>query len=401
MSYERAFAGLRIIDLSQGVAGPYCAMLAAQHGAEVIKVEPPSGDWSRGIGERFGDQSALAVAANRGKRSIVVDLKVPAGLELVRRLTASADIFIESFRPGVAERLGLGYDVVRAENAGLLYLSVSGYGQSGPYAKRPLTDTVAQAFSGLMSANLGNDGEPHRVGLIIVDLVTALYAYQALSTALYARREAVEGRYIDVSLMQAAAALQAAKFVSHALEDGEPLAPNAPAGNYQAKDGRIVVTLVKEEQFRRMAEVLDLSHLVDDPRYIDFRARARNMDTLGPLIEGALAKRTVADWQARFDAADVLCQPINDYGAWLQDPHVQAVGAAPIVTQTGVGEIPTPLIPGVAPLDGDESRSQAPAMGADGRAILKDFGLSKQEIFQLVEVGAVRLDGDKDGVCAA
>ena len=167
MSYERAFAGLRIIDLSQGVAGPYCAMLAAQHGAEVIKVEPPSGDWSRGIGERFGDQSALSVAANRGKRSIVVDLKVAAGLELIRRLTASADIFIESFRPGVAERLGLGYDVVRAENAGLLYLSVSGYGQSGPYAKRPLTDTVAQAFSGLMSANLGNDGEPHRVHISV------------------------------------------------------------------------------------------------------------------------------------------------------------------------------------------------------------------------------------------
>ncbi|MDP6343535.1 MAG: CoA transferase, partial [Alphaproteobacteria bacterium] len=182
MSYDYPFAGLRVLDLSQGYAGPYCAALLSLYGAEVIKVEPAAGDWARGLGPTYGDQTAISLAANRGKKSIVLDLKSEGGRAVARDLAARSDVFIEGFRPGVCARFGLSYDDVRTLNPGVIYLAVSGYGHQGPYADRPCTDTVAQAFSGLMSINSGGDGVPHRVGHYIIDCVTALYAYQALST---------------------------------------------------------------------------------------------------------------------------------------------------------------------------------------------------------------------------
>ena len=172
MNDKGAYAGLRVLDLGQGVAAPYCAMLLAMHRAEVIKLEPLAGDRSRGLGTRYGDHTAMSAHYNRGKRGLALDLKAPAAREIALSLAARADIVIEGFRPGVAARLGLGYDELRARSPRLLYLSVSGFGQEGPYAAVPCTDSVAQAFSGLMSVNLGNDGSPHRVGAIIVDTLT-------------------------------------------------------------------------------------------------------------------------------------------------------------------------------------------------------------------------------------
>ncbi len=208
MSYAAPFEGLRVIDLSQGIAGPYCAMLLAQHGADVIKVEPPVGDWARTLGTRYSDQSAYSIAANLGKRSIVVDLKEERGLRIVRRLIEGADVFVESFRPGGAARLGLGYEAVSAGNPRVLYISVSGFGQTGPEHERPAVDTTLQAFTGLMSVNQGADGTPHRVGAVVIDMSTALFTFQAVAAALYARRSEPRGRYLEASLMQAGAALQ-------------------------------------------------------------------------------------------------------------------------------------------------------------------------------------------------
>jgi len=174
MSYDAPFAGLKVVDLSQGIAGPYAGMLLAQYGADVIKVEPPEGDWARALGRRYGDLSAFVIAANLGKRAIVLDLKAEEGRATLRRLVASADVFLESFRPGVAARLGFGYPDVAALSPRVIYLSVSGFGQTGPDAERPGVDTVFQAFTGLMSMNRGIDGIPHRVGVIVMDMATAL-----------------------------------------------------------------------------------------------------------------------------------------------------------------------------------------------------------------------------------
>jgi crotonobetainyl-CoA:carnitine CoA-transferase CaiB-like acyl-CoA transferase len=209
MSYDAPFRGVRVLDLSQGVAAPYAAMLLAQGGADVVKVEPPEGDWSRRLGTRYGDQSVFSIAANLGKRSIVLDLKTAADRAVVHGLAGRADVVLESFRPGVAARLGVGYDELSATNRRLLYVSVSGFGQSGPESQRPAMDPILQAFAGMIATNAGPDGVPHRVVPIVVDMSTGLYTFQALSAALYARRDEPAGRYLDVTLMQSAAALQA------------------------------------------------------------------------------------------------------------------------------------------------------------------------------------------------
>jgi crotonobetainyl-CoA:carnitine CoA-transferase CaiB-like acyl-CoA transferase len=228
---EGAYSGLRVLDLGQGVAAPYCAMLLAMQGAEVVKLEPPEGDWSRGLGTRYdGGHTAMSAHYNRGKESIALDLKAPAARVIASALADRADIVIEGFRPGVADRLGLGYPALAARNPRLLYLSVSGFGQDGPYAQLPCTDSVAQAFSGLMSVNLGNDGMPHRVGAIIVDTLTGLYAAQMLGVALYARERSGRGRRLEVSLTQCAAAILGHKLVEHVLEGGTPRALNIPTG---------------------------------------------------------------------------------------------------------------------------------------------------------------------------
>src|ERR1700754_1706073 len=199
-THDAPYRGLRVLDFGQGVASPYCGALLASYGADVIKVEPPEGDWSRRLGTTYGTHSALSAVYNRGKRSLCLDLKKSNALEVARHLAAQCDVFIEGFRPGVAARLGLGYDTLRQDNARLIYLSVSGFGQNGPYAERPCTDSVAQAFSGLVSVNVGNDKVPHRVGATISDVATGVYAFQAVSTALFARAAVGTGRWIDVSL---------------------------------------------------------------------------------------------------------------------------------------------------------------------------------------------------------
>jgi crotonobetainyl-CoA:carnitine CoA-transferase CaiB-like acyl-CoA transferase len=288
MSYDRPYDGLKVLDLSQGVAGPYCGTLMALYGADVIKVEPPGGDWARKLGTDYSGHSVLDICANRGKRSICLDLKHAEGRAVAQALAAETDVLIEGFRPGVADRLGIGYAEIKARNPRVLYLSVSGYGQQGPYREEPCTDTVMQAFSGLMSVNPGNDGAPHRVGFLIVDMVTGLYAYQALATALHGRPAEAEGRHIDVSLMQSAAAIQAAKILEYALAGGEPRVLNAPAGTYRTSDGWIAITLVTEAHWVAICNGLELPDLVDDVRFGDFEKRAEHLPALVEILNDRL-----------------------------------------------------------------------------------------------------------------
>ncbi len=232
MGYDAPFAGLKVVDLSQGIAGPYCAMLLAQHGAEVIKVEGlGDGDWARTLGVRYGGHSAFSIIGNMGKRSLAIDLKSEAGKQVVWRLLKGADVFLEGFRPGVIKRLGFDYAAVSAREPRILYLSISGFGQTGPLAERPAMDPVLQAYTGLMNENRGEDDIPHRVPVIVVDMSTALYAFQALAAALYARRDETRGRYIDVSLMQAATNLQSIRLMASHLEGGTMKPGGAPAAS--------------------------------------------------------------------------------------------------------------------------------------------------------------------------
>jgi crotonobetainyl-CoA:carnitine CoA-transferase CaiB-like acyl-CoA transferase len=389
MINTKPYAGLKILDLSQGYAGPYCTGLMSLYGADVIKVEPAEGDWSRNLGARVGDQSGISLNANPGKKSIVLDLKHAQGLALAKQLARDADVFVEGFRPGVAERLGLGYEALRAENEDLIYLAISGFGHDGPYAGRPATDTVVQAFSGLIAINEGKDGVPHKIDHFLVDCTTALYAYQALATALYARRDDGQGRFIDCSLMQAAAALMAPKLIDFTILGEAPKLANAPAGTYDTADGRIAVTLVKEEHFRRLAKLLGYPEWLDDPRFGSYEDRADHMDILGPAVGRALATRTTDEWLAIFAEADVLSDRVNDFGAWLADPHVQATAAARTVDHPGVGDIYLTEVPGAPAITDDLPNRIAPGIGEHGHEVLTGLGYDSADIEALVAAGAV------------
>ena len=385
--YERPFAGIRVVDMSQGVAGPGCGYLLAAHGADVIKIEPPRGDWVRGLGARRGDHSAMSLAVNRGKRGVALDLKNPRGREAALRMIERADISIESARPGGAARLGLDYPDLRARNPRLLHVSVSSYGRSGPWAARSGTDTVLQAWSGLMSVNRDADGRPHRVGFVLVDCATAMYAFQAVATALYARRD--EGRLIEISLMGGAAALLAPKLVEAQIDGGADRSPNPPAGAYRARDGWIAVTLVREAQFAALCRALGKPELAADPRFDTGAKRVGQAETLRSIVAEAIADRTVAEWIEVLGKAELLCNPVNAPVDWLADEHALATDAAPRLEQTGVGPVPVPRIPGLPDGALENLASGAPAIGEHGAEILSEFGYDAAAIAALRECGAL------------
>lgn len=389
-THEAPFRGLRVLDMGQGIASPYCGQLLALYGAEVIKLEPPEGDWSRRLGTTYGGHSALSAVFNRGKRSLCLDMKHEAGRRIARDLALRADVFIEGFRPGVAARLGLDYPGLAAENPGLIYVSISGFGQTGPYAQRPCSDSVGQAFAGLVSVNAGADGLPHRVGATITDVCTGLYAYQAVATALYARATVGRGRMVDISLTQSTAALLGQKLAEHMLEDGRPRAVNAPAGTYPTRDGWIMVTLVTEAQYRSLCRVIDRPDLAEDPRFADFPRRADAVDLLVPQITEALRADTTAAWLNRLHAADVIAERILEPREWAANPHVVATHGTVAVETIGVGTVHVARTPGVSGAC-EAALSAAPAVGQDSRAVLRDAGFDGPAIDRLVAAGTVRV----------
>jgi crotonobetainyl-CoA:carnitine CoA-transferase CaiB-like acyl-CoA transferase len=370
MISSQPLAGTLVLDFSQGIAGPYCARLMADQGARVLKVEPPQGDWMRALGPGPDGASASAHYYNLGKEGLVLDLKAPRDLARALALAGKADVVIESARPGVMAKLGLGFAAVKAVNPRVIYLSVSGYGQTGPRAADPMTDTVGQAFSGWMSINKGRDGIPHKVDTTIIDAVTGLYAFQAASMALWPGGER-KARHLDVSLMQSAAAILGPKVMEAAHLGQPPTAINPPAGSYRTSDGWIAVTLVREAQFRTWAAEIGEPDLPADPRFDSFATRARNLGPLLEIIAARLAEGTTEEWVARLTAAGLLASRINEFGDWLAEPQVVATEAAPMVAVAPGAVLPVPRTPGQA-----APERPAPRIGQHTDAVLREFGIA-------------------------
>jgi len=388
-THEAPYRGLRVLDFGQGIASPYCAMLLGVYGADVIKVEPPEGDWSRYLGTTYGNHTALSAVYNRGKRSLCLDLKSEQGIAIARRFAADCDVLIEGFRPGVAARLGLGYETLASENPGLIYLSVSGFGQDGPYAKRPGSDSVAQAFSGLVSVNLGNDKIPHRVGHTISDVATGVYAFQAIATALFARASVGTGRWIDVNLAQSTAALLGHKAAEYVLEGGTPRALNVPAGSYRTSDGWMMVTLVNEPQYKRLCAAIGRDDLASDPRFADFAGRADFADALMVQLREIFLSQSTEVWLGRLHQADIIAERILTPGDWLRNDHVEATKAAVCQDTPGVGRVYAARTPGFMDMSEDHL-CPAPDIGADSRAVLREAGFDSAAIDSLISAGIVR-----------
>ncbi len=393
MSYEAPFAGLKIVDLSQGIAGPYCAGLLAQNGADVIKIEPVGGgDWSRTLGQVYGDNTAYTIPANIGKRSVALDLKLADGKAALWRIIQDADVFIEGFRPGVIGRLGFGYAAVAAVAPRILYVSVSGFGQTGPFAERPAMDPVLQAFTGLTIENRGEDGIPHRVPVIPIDMMTAMYAFQAVSAALYARRDQATGKFIEVSLMQAAALLQGVRMMASHLEGGEILAGAAPSGIFQCADGWINITVVRPFEWEAFCAAIGRADLPADNRFRERDDRITNAETLFSIIRPIVAALTNAQLRDRLTPARIMHERLNTYADFLAHEHTRATGLIAWLGQPGVPQkVPLANLPGTPPLVDGTARAHAPVLGEHTEQVLAEHGYGIQQIRDLAAAGAIGL----------
>jgi crotonobetainyl-CoA:carnitine CoA-transferase CaiB-like acyl-CoA transferase len=390
MAEELAFEGLKVLDLSQGVAAPYCGMLLAQNGADVIKVEPHApGDWSRAMGKPYGDHSASSVILCRGKRSLGLDLKKPQGVAIAKRLAREADVILQNYRPGVIEKFGLDYETVRKDNPTVVYLSLTGFGQSGPKAKHPATDSVMQAFTGFMSINRDPEGTPQRIDYYAIDVITGLYSFQAVSSALYRRAMKGIGKHIQTSLLQSALAFQEPKMVEFQLEGGKGEPIGAPVGTFPTTDGHICVNARRDPHFQALCRLLGREELIDDPRYADARSRVANREDLLVIVRAAMASRPKAEWAKDLNAADILNAPVNDYGNLFAEPQVEAIGAVRWVDHDTVGRVPMGSIAGIAAMTTENPLAHSPHIGQHSREILAGLGMSAKEIEALVGDGTV------------
>ena len=393
MSYDKPFAGLKVIDVSQGVAGPYCAMLLAQYGANVIKVEPPgTGDWARNLGVVYGDQCAYSIPSNLGKRAIALDLKQEDGQAILWRLIRGADVFLQGFRPGVIERLGFGYKDVAEREPRIIYLSVSGFGQMGPLAERPAMDPILQAYTGLTVENKGEDGIPHRAPIIAIDMSTALYAYSAVSTALYARRDEARGRHIEASLLQAAAGLQVVRMMQSYLEGGAIRPPGAPSGVYQVADGWLTITVVRLHEWLGFCKAVGLKDFAADERFRTTQGRYDHGDEINDVLRPLLATQSFAHWSARLAAERIMHEQLNSYTGFLEQPHVAESGAIAWLNHPHLPKpLPMPQVIGAPPFVDGSALATSPGLGEHTEAILREHDYGVNEIVELAARGVVAM----------
>ncbi len=382
--------GVKVFDATQGVAGPHSTMLLAQYGADVTKLEPLDGDWGRTLGKTYGDQCAHSVVFNRGKKSLAMDMKTEPAQKIAFKLASQADVVVESFRPGVMTRFGIGYEQVKAANPQVIYLSVTGFGQEGPYSRLPVTDSVIQAFSGWMSINRDASGAPQRIGMVAIDVMTGLYAYQAIASALLRKFRFGEGAYIDCSLMQSAAAFQSAKVIEHYLEGGAPQVLYVPVGTMQTEDGYINVTAMREHHYVSLCKALGRDDLADDPRYNSREKRIAREAELMPLIRAEFTKRTTAAWADALTEAGVMNAPVSTYDHYLADEHVKAVESISWMEHPGMpGTLPVSNIPGLARIGAQDALDRAPHIGEHSREILLREGWTLAQVEEFLATGVV------------
>ena len=388
---------MTVIDCSQVMAGPFCTMLLADLGADVIKVEPPSGDSTRQMPGPGGGESPSYWALNRNKRGMVINLKHQAGVEIVRTLAATADVFVENFRPGVMDSLGLGYPVLAAQHRGLIYASISGFGQHGPYAARGGFDLVAQGMSGIMSVTGDAGLPPMKCGLPITDLGAGLFATYAILAAYAYRQRTGEGQHIDTSLLEAGIALSVWEAAEYWSGRGIPQpmgSAHRMSGPYQAircADGYITLGAASQRTWERLCQALGRAELITRPEFATDGDRVRHRRELVPLIEEITRAKPMQHWLDMLEDAGVPCGPILNYAQVFDDPHVRHRGMVQQLDHPVGGRI-NQLGPAVK-LSATPARLQrpAPTFGQHTAEVLGELGYDQATIKQLAAVGAVVL----------
>jgi crotonobetainyl-CoA:carnitine CoA-transferase CaiB-like acyl-CoA transferase len=378
---------LRVLDVSQGIAGPYCATLLAQQGADVIKVEPLTGDWGRTIAASREGLSAYAVACNVGKRSVALDAAKPEAREVLLRLAEKADVLVQNYRPGAIERLGLGYDILAKGNPRLVYLSISGFGPDGPEASKAGTDSVMQALTGISHANRGTDGTPRRVPFTLPDTATALYGAQAIGAALFARERYGQGRHLRVSLLEACAAFLAGSILEADLFAEDKLPLTVPSGIFRTLDGWLTLVAVNDASFAAALQALGMEAWLADERFSTMPARQRHAATVNEEVARRLAGDTSERWGERLGAHGALFAPILDYAALRAWPQAEHAGIFQRFPQAPFGEVPLPRLPGGA---AGPRVAPAPGIGQHTLEVMRELGLDDAQIARLAASGVIR-----------
>ncbi|MDP6390020.1 MAG: CoA transferase [Alphaproteobacteria bacterium] len=393
----RPLEGIRVIELGTLLASPFCTLLLGDFGADVIKLESEAGDDTRNYPPTYPgtDISAFYVAINRGKRSICLDLKKPGGKEAALKLCATADAVVENLRLGVADRLGVGYEAVKARNPKIVYCSISGFGHMGPRAGEPAMELLMQAYSGQMSMMGHEGGPPARYGSSMTDLSTGLYSALGIVSAIHHRDRTGEGTYVRTSLLETQAALisywwptmQATGEVPGRMGSGHPML--TPYQSFAAKDGDVIIGVVSNHMFAGVTNAMGQPELADDPRFKTNADRLEHRDEIVTIIGEFCAARTRRQVADAMRAEGVPATPVNTLADILAEEQMQAMGGLASVDQPGVG--PVDVARQALWFDGEQSGNMRPAasLGEHGREVLQEAGLGKDEIETLIADGTL------------
>lgn len=387
--------GYRVIDLTMMIAGPLATMILADQGADVIKVEPPGrGDQTRAAGNKSGGLSSSFLNNNRNKRSIAIDLKRQEGRDALLLLAAGADVFVQNFRPGVVDRLGIGEAAIRAVAPRIVYVSISGFGETGPYVAKPVFDPIIQAVSGLASIQGGSDkSRPRLVRTIVPDKTTALTAAQAVTAALLARERTGEGQHVRLSMLDSVLAFLWSSDMGGQTYVGREVSAQRAASYidliYETKDGHMSVSVMSDGQWATLARVAEKPEWLDDPRFKTMELRDLNIDDRLALIQSVLETRSTAEWLALLEPAGVPCAPVLTRGEVIAHPQTAANGILVETDHPVAGRLRQTRAAARFAGTPAEHRFGAPTLGQHTAEILREAGLDEVEIASLREAGAV------------
>ncbi len=395
-SINKALEGVRVLDFTQIGAGPLAGMQMGDMGAEVIKVEAPTGDIGRKLGPPWQNgESVVSMCFNRNKRSLIVDLKKPEGATLIKELAANSHVVLESFRPGVMDRLGIGYEALRVVNPKIVFASVSAYGQTGPWRDKPGVDGIVQAVSGLMS-NIGDENSPPMKVLVpAVDMVTGFLTTSTVMAALRVVEVTGLGQHLDMSLYNSAVMFQQSALASYLSSGEKPIrigtaAPySAPNEAYPTKDGWIMIAAYHDDRWPALCKLLNKPELATHPDFASIPLRVANRKKLMSELTVLLASKTSAQWQELMEAQDIICGPIADYDMVMESPQLKHNGLIVDTPNSVAGNV---RMPGLAVGDRNAQsrvRYGPPALGEHSREVLSEYGFSQEHIDALLVAGVI------------
>ncbi len=393
-----SLSGVRVLDFSRVLAGPYCSMMLAELGADVIKVEEPTGgDESREWPPFIQGQSGYFFSVNRSKRSIAIDLKKEEGKRIVRELAAQSDVVVENFAPGVTRRLEIDYPTLAAIKPDLIYCSISGFGQTGPYRDKKAYDPILQAMSGLMSITGSMGGEPVKCGVAVTDVASAIFAAFAISTSLYRREKTGQGQYIDLGMLDCSLAMttfQAAIYLCAGEVPGLYGSENptrVPSANYLTSDDRYLHVVVNDRQWPAFCQLLGMPEMATDPDFANNRVRVANRDRVNSAITQRMRTKTAEEWLALFDAEGLPAGPVNSLDRVIADPQVKAREMVQSFEHPLAGVVQAIDMPFRFSEDGTHIRSAPPLLGQHTDGVLTELlGYSDAEVSRLKAEGVVR-----------